>query len=471
MVAAYLTENNLSAIETGPDLMKDVCPDSTDGWVDTSTNWPVLGEKTTTTAESSAVRIASIPHQVPTEQMWTTDEGLNWGKGTTGEPTDEHERTETFEAMGLDDNILHGIYSYGFEKPSPIQQLAIKPLAQGQDVIAQAQAGTGKTAAFTLGMLQRIDPSQARTQAIVLVPTRVLADMHLGCIQALGEHRKVNAIRCIGGTSQREDQRKVAAGAHVVIGTPGRVKGLVEMGCLRMENIKVMVMDEADELLRDGENGFQDQVKDIVRYVPEDCQMGIFSATFSPQVLEAVKRFMRDPLRILVKPEEITMRHIKQFFIALHEPWKLDTLMDLYDTISVTQSIIFVNTITKLEYLKAEMTERDFAVSCYHAEMDMQERNEVIKNYKRGLSRVLIATDILARGIDIETVSLVINYDIPYDKEKYIHRIGRSGRASKKGVAINFVTERDVRALQAIEDFFKVDIEELPISGDLAKLI
>lgn len=448
--------------------MKEATLESTATWEEASSDWPTLGQ---VVAKEAAVCIAQAPHQsLPQGQQWeAADEGLNWGKKTTAEAESQQERTETFEAMGLDDNILHGIYSYGFEKPSPIQQLAIKPLTQGIDVVAQAQAGTGKTAAFTLGMLQRIDPLMAKTQALILVPTRVLADMHLVCIQALGEHRKVNAIRCIGGTSQREDQRKVAAGAHVVIGTPGRVKGLIEMGCLHTEKLRVLVMDEADELLREGEDGFQEQVRDIIRTVPEDCQMGVFSATFSKGVLEVVDRFMKDPLKILVKPEEITMRHIKQFYVALHEQWKLGTLMDLYDTISVTQSIIFVNSIAKLEFLRREMTDRDFAVACYHSELDMQERNEVIKDYKRGLSRVLIATDVLARGIDIETVSLVINYDIPFDKDKYIHRIGRSGRASKKGVAINFVTERDVRALREIEDYFQVRIEEMPI--DLAQMI
>lgn len=368
--------------------------------------------------------------------------------------------------MGLDDNILHAVYQYGFEKPSPIQKLSIKPIVQGRDVIAQAQAGQGKTGAFTLPILQRVDPYLMKTQAVVLVPTRVLAEMHLEFMKAMGCRRGVSVTRCIGGTSMREDRESIRAGAHIVLGTPGRISGLLQDGTLSLEHLKVLVLDEADELLSDYgcDGGFREQVKGIILRVSEETQMTIFSATFSDAILEITDRFMRNPVNILIKPEEITMRHIKQYYIALSERWKLDTLLDLYDTISVTQSIIFVNTISKLEFLKREMEERMFAVSCYHAGLSMIERTEILRDYKMGKSRVLISSDVLSRGIDIETVSLVINYDIPNDKESYIHRIGRSGRASKKGVAINFVTERDVRNLKEIEEYFQVNIEEMPIN-------
>ena len=331
-------------------------------------------------------------------------------------------------------------------------------------MIAQAQAGQGKTGAFTLSILQRVDPSLMKTQAVVLVPTRVLADMHLGFMKAMGCRRCVNVVRCIGGTSLREDKEAIRAGAHIVLGTPGRIHGLIEDRTLSVTDLKVLIMDEADELLSDqgADGGFREKVKSIIQRIPEETQVALFSTTCSPNILDIVNRFMRNPMRILIKPEEITMRHIKQCYIALSERWKLDTLMDLYDTISITQSIIFVNTKSTLEYLRRELEERLFAVACYHADLDMIERAEVLRDYRMGKSRVLIASNVLSRGVDIETVSLVINYDVPRFKEDYIHRIGRSGRASRKGVAINFVTERDVQSLRTIEDYFQVSIEEMP---------
>lgn len=373
------------------------------------------------------------------------------------------ESYNTFEEMGLDENILYAIYQYGFEKPSPIQRLAIKPIVAGRDIIAQAQAGTGKTGAFTLSVLQRVDPTLPRTQAIVLVPTRVLADMHLEFMSAMGARRKVTVSRCIGGTSLRDDENAIRNGAQIVLGTPGRILGLILSRILNLDDVKVLVFDEADELLRDGpDGGFKEQMYNIVSHMPEEVQIALFSATFSDVILEVTKKFMRNPVKILVEPEKITMRHIKQYYIPLEDSWKLETLMDLYDTISVSQSIIFVNTITRLEYIRVEMMTRDFAVACYHAELSMEERSDVLQNFRKGLSRVLISTDVLKRGVDIETVSLVVNYDIPRHKEDYIHRIGRCGRASKKGMAINFVTQRDARELREIENYFQVNVDVLP---------
>ena len=402
------------------------------------------------------------------DESWDTNTNTNANAYSHSEKESKHDEDldscETFEEMGLDENILYAIYQYGFEKPSPIQKLAIKPIIEGRDVIAQAQAGQGKTGAFTLSILQRVDPSLMKTQAVVLVPTRVLADMHLGFMKAMGCRRCVNVVRCIGGTSLREDKEAIRAGAHIVLGTPGRIHGLIEDRTLSVADLKVLIMDEADELLSDqgADGGFREKVKSIVQRIPEETQVALFSATFSPNILDIVDKFMRNPMRILIKPEEITMRHIKQYYIALSERWKLDTLMDLYDTISITQSIIFVNTKSTLEYLRRELEERLFAVACYHADLDMIERAEVLRDYRMGKSRVLIASNVLSRGVDIETVSLVINYDVPRFKEDYIHRIGRSGRASRKGVAINFVTERDVQSLRTIEDYFQVSIEEMP---------
>jgi translation initiation factor 4A len=224
----------------------------------------------------------------------------------------------------------------------------------------------------------------------------------------------------------------------------------------------MFVLDEADEMLS---TGFKDQVCDIFRCMPEKIQSAIFSATMPPDILEVTKKFMKDPMKILVKNEELTLDGIKQFFIAIErEEWKLDTLMDLYQTITVTQVIIYCNTRRKVEYLTDSMIDKGFSVSQIHGDMEQRERTYVMNNFRNGKTRVLIATDIIARGIDVQQVSLVINYDIPKDKECYIHRIGRSGRHGRKGVSINFITRYDIPRLKEIESFYSTEIAEMPMT-------
>ncbi|TIA92078.1 hypothetical protein E3P97_01672 [Wallemia ichthyophaga] len=368
----------------------------------------------------------------------------------------------SFDKMGLNEDLIRGIYAYNFEKPSAIQQRAIVPITKGRDVIAQSQSGTGKTGSFAISALQAIDTNVRDTQALVLSPTRELATQIQSVVLALGDYLSVQCHACIGGTSVGEDIRKLDHGQHVVSGTPGRVYDMIRRRNLRTRNIKMLILDEADELLN---LGFKDQIYDIYRYLPPATQVVLFSATLPHDVLEMTTKFMTDPIRILVKRDEITLEGIKQFFVAVEkEEWKFDTLCDLYDTLTITQAVIFCNTRKKVDWLTNKMREANFTVSAMHGEMQQKDRDGIMNEFRGGNSRVLITTDVWARGIDVQQVSLVINYDLPSNRENYIHRIGRSGRFGRKGVAINFVTTEDVRILRDIEQYYATQIDEMPLN-------
>ncbi|GER53537.1 eukaryotic initiation factor 4A [Striga asiatica] len=367
---------------------------------------------------------------------------------------------DSFDAMGLQENLLRGIYAYGFEKPSAIQQRGIVPFCKGLDVIQQAQSGTGKTATFCSGILQQLDYGLTQCQALVLAPTRELAQQIEKVMRALGDYLGVKVHACVGGTSVREDQRILSAGVHVVVGTPGRVFDMLRRQSLRADHIKMFVLDEADEMLS---RGFKDQIYDIFQLLPAKVQVGVFSATMPPEALEITRKFMNKPVRILVKRDELTLEGIKQFYVNVEkEEWKLETLCDLYETLAITQSVIFVNTRRKVDWLTDKMRSRDHTVSATHGDMDQNTRDIIMREFRSGSSRVLITTDLLARGIDVQQVSLVINYDLPTQPENYLHRIGRSGRFGRKGVSINFMTKEDEKMLHDIQKFYNVVVEELP---------
>lgn len=381
------------------------------------------------------------------------------GNGTTIESNWEHV-AESFDDMDLKPELLRGIYSFGFEKPSAIQQRAIVPCCTGRDVIAQAQSGTGKTATFSISVLQRIDEKLDEVQALVIAPTRELAQQIQIVMCALGDYLNVNIHACIGGTNVRDDQRKLESGVQVVVGTPGRISDLIDRKVLRTDKIKMFVLDEADEMLS---RGFRDQIEQIISGTPNDAQVVLLSATMPSDVLDVTKLFMRDPITILIKKEELTLEGIRQFYIKIErEDWKFETLCDLYDTVNITQAVIFCNTRRKVEELTRQMVEKKFTVSCMHGDMDQSERDLIMREFRSGSSRVLISTDLLARGIDVQQVSVVINYDLPGNRENYIHRIGRSGRFGRKGVAINFATDQDYRILKEIESYYNTEIKEMP---------
>ncbi|KAL8781595.1 MAG: hypothetical protein Q9213_005945 [Squamulea squamosa] len=372
------------------------------------------------------------------------------------------EITDSFDSMNLKSELLRGVYAYGFERPSAIQQRAIMPVIKGSDVIAQAQSGTGKTATFSISVLQKLDPNVKACQALILAPTRELAQQIQKVVVAIGDFMNVECHACIGGTSVRDDMKALQDGPHVVVGTPGRVQDMIQRRVLKTDSMKMFVLDEADEMLS---RGFTEQIYDIFQLLPQSTQVVLLSATMPQDVLEVTTKFMRDPVRILVKKDELTLEGIKQFYIAVEkEDWKLDTLSDLYETVTITQAVIFCNTRRKVDWLTDKLTARDFTVSAMHGDMDQGQRDLIMKEFRSGSSRVLIATDLLARGIDVQQVSLVINYDLPANRENYIHRIGRGGRFGRKGVAINFVTADDVRMMREIEQFYSTQIEEMPMN-------
>jgi translation initiation factor 4A len=388
-------------------------------------------------------------------------------EGVTVTGAESYPVFESFDDYELDENLLRGIYSYGFEKPSAIQQRAIKPILDGRDTIGQAQSGTGKTATFAIGCLQRIDYSLHACQALILAPTRELANQIQKVALALGDYNRVKCHACIGGTSVRDDIDKLREGQHLIVGTPGRVHDMVSKRNLKVDDLITFVLDEADEMLS---RGFKDQIYDIFKLLPPNVQVCLFSATMAPEILDMTTKFMRDAVRILVKKDELTLEGIRQFYVAIEkEEWKLDTLCDLYETLTITQAIIYCNTRRKVDFLADQLTKRDFTISTMHADLDQKERDLVMREFRSGSSRVLISTDLLARGIDVQQVSLVINFDLPSNMENYLHRIGRSGRFGRKGVAINFVTNNDVRVMKDIERYYHTQIEEMPM--DIADMI
>ncbi|GFP81574.1 eukaryotic initiation factor 4a-3 [Phtheirospermum japonicum] len=368
----------------------------------------------------------------------------------------------SFDEMGIKEDLLRGIYNHGFEKPSAIQQRAVLPIISGRDVIAQAQSGTGKTSMIALAVCQIVDTKSSEVQALILSPTRELATQTEQQIRAIGDYINIHAHACIGGKSVGEDIRKLEHGVHVVSGTPGRVCDMIKRRTLRTRSIKILILDESDEMLS---RGFKDQIYDVYRYLPPELQVVLVSATLPNEILEITSKFMTDPVRILVKRDELTLEGIKQFFVAVEkEEWKFDTLCDLYDTLTITQAVIFCNTKRKVEWLTAKMRDSNFTVSSMHGDMPQKERDAIMKEFRDGQTRVLITTDVWARGLDVQQVSLVINYDLPNNRELYIHRIGRSGRFGRKGVAINFVKSDDIKILRDIEQYYSTQIDEMPMN-------
>uniref|UniRef100_A0A8C2MG75 RNA helicase n=2 Tax=Cricetulus griseus TaxID=10029 RepID=A0A8C2MG75_CRIGR len=346
------------------------------------------------------------------------------------ETSQEVDVTPMFDTMGLREDLLSGIYAYGFEKPSAIQQCAIKQRRKGSDDIAQSQTGTGKMVTFSISVLQCLDIQVRETQALILASTRELAVQIQKGLLALGDYMIVQCRACIGGTNVGVDIRELDYGQHVVAGTPGCVFDKIRRRSLRTWAIKMSVLDEADEMLNKG------------GYLPPVTQVVLTSAALPPEILEMTNKFMADLIRILVKHGELTLEGIKQFFVAVEsEEWKL-----------------------KVDWLTEKMREANFTMSSMHGEMPQKERESIMKEFQSGASRVLISTDVWACGLDVPQVSLIINYDLPNSRELYIHRIRRSGRCGRKGVAINFVKNDDIRILRDIEQDYSTQIDEMPMN-------
>ena len=365
-----------------------------------------------------------------------------------------------FEELHLKESLYRGIFGYGFEKPSIIQQTAIRPLIDGCDVIGQAQSGTGKTATYSIGILQSIDETKQETQAIILTHTRELSLQVSNVVDALSTFMGIKLNLSIGGTTIRQNINELLENPQIVIGTPGRVLDMINKKALNTRHLKLLVVDEADEMLS---KIFLNQIYDIFRFLPPDIQVGLFSATMTEEFFTLTKNFMREPVKILVKTEELTLEGIQQYFVNVERnDYKFDTLCDLYERFSISQSIIYCNSRKIVDELSRRLSENDFTCTSIHGDMDQEERNTIMKQFRNGSSRVLISTDLLSRGIDVQQVSIVINYDIPNNVDSYLHRIGRSGRFGRKGTAVNFVTYYDIKKMHEIEKYYSTEIQELP---------
>lgn len=382
-------------------------------------------------------------------------------------PALESSEIRNWDDMDLKHELLRGIYAYGFEIPSEIQKKAILPIIKGKDVIAQAQSGSGKTGSFSIGILQKIDLSLKKTQALILAPTHELAKQIATVIEALGSQeseKKLFVKTLLGGTSIREDVQQMRENVpHIVVGCVGRVFDMLSKGHIVGQDIDMFVLDEADEMLS---KGFGEQIYEMFQtHFRDDIQVILFSATMPPEMLRLTGKFMRDPVKIIMKPEELNLKCIQQFYIAVQNDMvKFETLKDLFSSISVSKCIIYCNSVRRVEDLYHAMNKNGFSVCCIHSFMDKTEREKVFSQFRHGDSRVLISSDITARGIDIQQVSVVINYDIPKCVHNYLHRIGRSGRWGRKGFAINFVTKHDIQDMNVIEKHYGISILELPAS-------
>jgi translation initiation factor 4A len=366
----------------------------------------------------------------------------------------------TFDTLDLNDNLLRGIYSYGFENPSKIQGCSIPIIISNKDIIAQAQSGTGKTGAFLIGALQKINPDEKNTQVLVIAPTHELVHQIYEVAKELSKYLNITIMEVVGGTNIHECRKELDTSPHLVIGSPGRVLDMISKRYLYTDKIKSLIFDEADETLS---YGFKETIYNIVKTIPETCQICLFSATIPPDIIEISKSFMNNPEQILVNKEALTLEGIKQFYINIRiSDWKFDVLKDLYDTINIAQCIIYINSKNKLMEIYDKLNNENFPVSCIHGELTSQDRKEIMTNFRSGHTRILLSTDLLSRGIDVQQLSLVINFDLPKSKEVYIHRIGRSGRYGRKGVAINLVTERDMGHMREIESFYDTKIDEMP---------
>lgn len=368
----------------------------------------------------------------------------------------------TWDELELNNDLLRGIYGHGFEKPSPIQSKAIYPILQGVDLIAQAQSGTGKTGSFTIGALSKVVISENSNQILIMAPTHELAHQITTVITGLSSMMHGIRIKTVvGGSSIDDDADEMRKNPpHVIVGCPGRVYDMVRRRHINANKLKLVVLDEADEMLS---SGFKEQVYNIFKYLNKNVQIALFSATLPNNIFQITNKFMRNPVKICVKAESLTLEGIKQYFIAVNDDReKYLTLKDLYLHISVSQCIIYANSIKRVIDLYEAMKEDQFPVCCLHSNMDKAEREKVFKEFRSGGSRVLISSNVTSRGIDIQQVAVVINFDLPRDVHNYLHRIGRSGRWGRKGTGINLITRRDIQKMKEIEQYYSTQIEELP---------
>jgi len=375
---------------------------------------------------------------------------------------------ETFDEMNLPEKLLRGIYSYGFEKPSKIQQMGITPIKEGRDVLFQSQSGTGKSACFIIGSMCRIDLTINKPQVFVLVPTQELAKQIYTVAKQIGNYLPVSCYCAIGGTPIRDDIKAIDAGVQFIVGTPGRMYYLMDRNIIQTQHIKILVLDEADQMLEDR---FYKQVMCILDIgFPNTTRVALFSATMPKEVVTVANKMLLDPVKLLIPPEQVTLEGIEQYVVNVEkDEWKYESLCDIYKQLNINQALIYCNKRQSAEWLSDKLSNDGYPLLCIHGDMENAERRKRMDDFRDGRVRVLISTDLLARGIDIQQISLVINYELPMNRENYIHRIGRSGRFGKKGVAINLISKNELKMKEDIETYYSTSMSELPM--DLSKIV
>jgi ATP-dependent RNA helicase DeaD len=382
-------------------------------------------------------------------------------------PAERPQDLPTFAELGLSEAIVRAIVELGFESPTPIQARAIPVLLQGGDLIGQAQTGTGKTAAFALPILQRIDSSNTKTQALVLVPTRELAIQVAGGIWDLAKHTGIRVVPVYGGQPIDRQFRALRNGTQIVVGTPGRVLDHLRRGSLTLANVAHCTLDEADEMLA---LGFAEDLEAILAELPEARQLAFFSATMPPRIVELTKQFLRNPQTVSIESKRRTLESTNQTYYEVPKGKKLEALGRVLDMESPGPTIVFCRTRQETNDLSDNLRLRGYNTEALHGDMSQMERDRVMRRFREGHADLLIATDVAARGLDIETVTHVINYDIPWDVEQYIHRIGRTGRAGRTGDAITLVEGKQRRQLEVIERVIgaKIRPARIPTAADIA---
>ena len=389
----------------------------------------------------------------------------------------------SFDLMGLKEALLKSIYRYGFEKPSAIQQRAIVPMISGRDFIGSAQSGTGKTATFTIATLQQINYEDPYCEAILVSPTKELAEQTFKVVKALGSYTNtkgeevtVKTVLAIGGKdSPKQNLKAITEGAKIMVGTPGRILHLLNEMPSICKNIKVLVLDEADVML---DRGFKNDLYAILTAnpetgkpnLPDEMQVALFSATLPDEALAIANKFMTSPIVVTIKKEEVSLSGISQYYIPVEkEENKFDTLQDILSSLALSKCIVFCNSKNKANWLTTELKKLDVPVGLIHSDLTQPERDEIMSNFRSASINLLVATEIIARGIDVKGVSHVINYDVPTNRDNYIHRIGRTGRYGSKGVSITFITATDGKYIEEIETYYKISIKVMPLVDDLNK--
>lgn len=376
--------------------------------------------------------------------------------------TEHIDEIKTWDELNLKNGLLRGIYANGFENPSEIQKKAILPIINKNDVIAQAQSGTGKTGAFTISALQITDVSIDELQSLIIAPTQELARQIHNVVNKLGSF--MDGLRTqllVGGTSVQGDIDKLRnAPPHVVVGCSGRIFDMIKRRHLNLSTVRLFILDEADEMLS---QGFKDQIYNIFQYLNQKVHVAIFSATLPREVMQLTDKFMQSPLHITMKREELSLDGIEQYYLAMYtDNEKFEMLKKMFEQLTISQTIIYTNNVKRVSDLYEAMKRDGFPVCCIHSSMEKNERSAALDEFRAGKYRVLISSNVTARGIDIQQVGTVINFDIPKCVHTYLHRIGRSGRWGRKGLAINFVTEGDIHLMKHIESHYSITIKEFP---------